>query len=97
MQIIYYIYICFLISLFQWTYLSYLLLHGTELHSNNQFCLRRHVLEDISFQPSEHVRAKQVMELLDLVLLRDISKLLQEAFQVTEQVKGQMRKQQTMK
>lgn len=66
----------------------YLLLHGAELHPDNQLCLRRHVLEDISFQPSEHVGAQQVMKLLDLVLLGDVSKLLQEALQVTGQSAG---------
>lgn len=79
------------------TTVSYLLLHGAELHSDNQLCLCRHVLEDISFQPSEHVRAEQVVELLDLVLLRDISKLLQEAFQVTGRIAGQTEKNETTK
>lgn len=54
----------------------YLLLHGAELHPHNQLCLRRHVLEDVGFQPSEHVGAQQVMKFLDLVLLGDVSKLL---------------------
>lgn len=67
-----------------------LLLHGTELHSDNELCLRRHVLEDVSFQPPEHVRSKEVMELLDLVLFRDICKLLKEAFQVAEEIRGHM-------
>ncbi len=71
---------------------SCLLLHGAELHSDNQLCLCRHVLEDISFQPSEHMRAEQVVELLDLVLLRDISELLQETFQVTAHITGQTKK-----
>lgn len=62
---------------------SGLLLHGAKLHSDNQLCLCRHILEDISFQPPEHVRSQQVVELFDLILFRDISKLLQEAFQVT--------------
>lgn len=69
-------------------FLYHLLLHGAELHPDNQLCLRRHVLEDVSFQPSEHVGAQQVMKLLDLVLLGDVSKLLQEALQVTGQSTG---------
>lgn len=68
----------------------YSLLHWAELHSDNQFCLCRHVLEHINFQPSQHVRTQKVMELLDLVLFRDIGKLLQETFQVTVQVMGQL-------
>ena len=65
-----------------------LLLHGAELHSDNQLCLCRHVLEHVSFQPPEHVGAEQVVELLDLVLLRNVGKLLQEAFQVAAQITG---------
>lgn len=73
---------------------SGLLLHGAKLHSDNQLCLCRHILEDISFQPPEHVRSQQVVELFDLILFRDISKLLQEAFQVTA---GHMEMNYTMK
>lgn len=46
-----------------------ILLHGTELHPDDQLRLCRHVLEDVGFQPPEHVWAQQVVELLDLVLL----------------------------
>lgn len=37
------------------------------------------------------------MELFDLVLLGDISKLLKKAFQVTAQITGQMKKNELMK
>lgn len=62
------------------------LLHGAELHPDNELRLRRHVLEDVSLQPPEHVRAQQVVELLNLVLLGDVGKLLQEALQVAAQI-----------
>lgn len=58
------------------------LLHRAQLHSDNQLGLGGHVLEDVGLQPPQHVRSQQVVELLDLVLLGDISKLLQETFQV---------------
>lgn len=57
---------------------SHLLLHCAKLHSDNKFGLGGHVLEHIGFQPPEHVRAKHVMQLLDLVLLGNVSKLFQE-------------------
>ena len=40
------------------------------------------MLEDVGLQPPEHVRAQHVVQLLDLVLLGDVSELLQEALQV---------------
>lgn len=64
----------------------YSLLHGAELHPDDQLRLCRHVLEDVSLQPPEHVRAQQVMKLFNLVLLGDVGKLLQEALQVAVQV-----------
>ena len=60
-----------------------LLLHGAELHTDDELRFGRHVLEDVSLQPPQHVRPQQVMELLDLVLFGDVGELLQEAFQVT--------------
>lgn len=64
----------------------YSLLHGAKLHPDNELRLCRHVLEDVSLQPPQHVRTQQVMELLNLVLLRDVGKLLQEALQVAVQI-----------
>lgn len=64
----------------------YSLLHGAELHPDDQLRLCRHVLEDVSLQPPEHVRAQQVVKLFNLVLLGDVGKLLQEALQVAVQV-----------
>lgn len=58
------------------------LLHGAELYSDNELSLRGHVFEHISLQPPEHVWAQHVMQLLDLVLLGDVSKLFQENLQV---------------
>lgn len=72
------------------------LLHGAELHSHYQLGLCGHVLEHVRFQPPQHVRTKKVMELLDLVLFRDISKLFQEAFQVTDWSQKKRAKQSTI-
>lgn len=63
----------------------FLLLHGTQLHSDNQLGLGGHVLEDVGLQSPQHVRTQKVMELLNLVLFGDVRKLFQEAFEVTEQ------------
>lgn len=45
-----------------------LLLHGAELHSDNQFSFGRHVLKHISFESPEHVWAEHVVQFLNLVL-----------------------------
>lgn len=39
------------------------------------------MFEDVSLQPPEHVRAQHVVQLLDLVLLGDVSEFLQEDLQ----------------
>lgn len=62
-----------------------ILLHGTQLHSDNQLSLGGHVLEDVGLQSPQHVRPQKVVELLNLVLFGDVSKFFQEAFQVTEE------------
>lgn len=62
------------------------LLHRAQLHSDNQLGLGGHVLEDIGLQPPQHVRPQQVVELLDLVLLRDVSKLFQKALKITAEI-----------
>lgn len=41
------------------------------------------MFEDVGLQPPEHVRAQHVVQLLDLVLLRDVGELLQEDLQFT--------------
>lgn len=58
------------------------LLHGAQLHPDDQLGLGGHVLEDVGLQPPQHVRPQQVVELLDLVLLGDVGEFLQEAFEV---------------
>lgn len=60
-----------------------ILLHEAELHPDDQLGFSRHVLEDVRLEPPQHVRSQQVVELLDLVLFGDISKLFKEAFKVT--------------
>lgn len=40
---------------------SHSLLHRTQLHSDNKFSLRWHVLENISFEASQHMWAQHVM------------------------------------
>lgn len=64
---------------------SLLLLHGAQLHPDDQLRLGGHVLEDVSLQPPQHVRPQEVVKLLDLVLLGDVGKLLQEALKVTKE------------
>lgn len=59
------------------------LLHRAELHSDDELRLGGHVFEDVGLQPPEHVRTQHVVQLLDLVLLRDVGELLQEDFQFT--------------
>jgi len=60
----------------------HLLLHGAELHADDELRLGGHVLEDVGLEPAQHVGPQHVVELLDLVLLGDVRKLLQEALQV---------------
>lgn len=57
------------------TFVSVILLHRAQLHSDNQLGLGGHVLEDVGLQSAQHVRPQQVMELLDLVLLGNVSEL----------------------
>lgn len=66
------------------------LLHRTQLHSDNQLGFGGHVLEDVSLQPPQHVRPQEVMELLNLVLFGDVSELFQEAFEITEQTETRL-------
>lgn len=68
------------------------LLHGAELHPDDELRLGGHVLEDVRLQPPEHVGAQQVVKLLDLVLLGDVGKLLQEALQVAAHITIQGRR-----
>ena len=64
------------------------LLHGAELHSDNEFSLGGHVFEDISLQSPQHVGSQHVVELLDLVLFSDVCKLLQETLKVAADTEG---------
>lgn len=43
------------------------------------------MFEDVSLQSPEHVGSQHVMQLLNLVLFGDVSKLFQETLQVTTQ------------
>lgn len=52
------------------------LLHGAELHSDDQLSFGWHVLKHVSFESPEHVWAEQVVQFLDLVLFRDVGKFL---------------------
>ena len=61
------------------------LLHGAELHPDDELRLGGHVFEDVRLQPPEHVGSQHVVQLLDLVLFGDVSKLFQEPLQVTTQ------------
>ena len=59
------------------------LLQLAELDSDDELALRRDVLQDVRLEPAQQVRAEHVVQLLDLVLLRDVGKLLEETRQVT--------------
>ena len=59
-----------------------LLLHGAELHPDDELCLGGHVFEHVGLQPPQHVGAQHVVELLDLVLFGDVRELLQETLQI---------------
>lgn len=58
------------------------LLHLTQLHTDDQLGLGRHVLEHVRLEPPQHVGPQQIMQLLDLVFFGDVGKLFQEALQV---------------
>lgn len=58
------------------------LLHGTQLHANDELCLGRHVLKDISLEPPKHMWPQQIMQFFNLVFFGYVCKLLQEALQV---------------
>jgi len=58
------------------------LLYGAEFDANDEFALGRNVLEDVRLEPTQQVTAEQLMKPLDLLLLRDVRKLLQEQLQV---------------
>lgn len=59
---------------------SHSLLHRAQLHAHNQLCLGWHILEDVSFEPPQHMRPQHVVEFFNLVLFGNVCKLLQEAF-----------------
>lgn len=63
--------------------ITYSLLHGAELDSDDELGFGRHVLEHVCFESPEHVRSQHVVKLFDLVLLGNIGKLLQETFKIT--------------
>lgn len=63
------------------------LLHGTQLHSNNELCLSWHVLKDISLEPPQHMWPQQIMQFFNLVFFGYVCKLLQEALQVASSQK----------
>lgn len=46
------------------------------------------MFKDVSLQPPEHVRAQHIVKLLDLVLLGDVGKLLQEDLQFAAERKA---------
>ena len=58
-----------------------LLLHGGQVHPHYQLPFWRNVLEDVSLEATQEVRGQQVMQLGNLVLLRDVLKFLLELFQ----------------
>lgn len=63
--------------------ITYSLLHGAEFDSDDELGFGRHVLEHVSFESPEHVWSQHVVKLFDLVLLGNVSKLLQETLKIT--------------
>lgn len=58
------------------------LLHGAELHSDDELGLGGHVFEDVGLQSPEHVWTQHVVQLLDLIFFCNVCKLLQEDLQL---------------
>lgn len=66
------------------------LLHRAQLHTHNQLCFGGHILEHISFESPQHVRPQHVMQFFNLVFLGNVSKFLQEAFQIASEKERKM-------
>jgi len=61
-----------------------LLLYGAEFDADDELALWRNVLEYVGFESAQQVTAEQLVKPLDLLLLRDVRKLLQEQLQVAK-------------
>ena len=66
-----------------------LLLHRAQFHSDNELTLGGNTLQDISLQTSQHVRTKNIMELLDLIFFSYILKFSKESVLVPIEDKQQ--------
>lgn len=60
------------------------LLHGTKLNTDDEFALRWNILEDVRLKTTQQMRTQQIVQSLYLLFLRDVSKLLEEALQITK-------------
>ena len=58
-------------------------MHRAEFDADNELALSRNVFEDVCLETTQHVRSKKVVQPLDLLLLADVRKRLQEALKVT--------------
>jgi len=59
-----------------------ILLHGTQLHADDELALGWNVLKDVGFETAQQMTTKQLMKSLDLLLFRDVGKLFQKHLQV---------------
>jgi len=58
------------------------LLHGAQLNADDELALGGNVLEDVGLETPQQVTSEQLVKAFDLLLLRDVGKLLQEQLQV---------------
>jgi len=60
-----------------------LLLHGAELHADNELALAGHAFEHVSLETAQEMGAQHVVQFTHLVVLGDVRKLVLEVGQVT--------------
>ena len=58
-------------------------MHRAEFDADNELALSRNVFEDVSLESTQHVRSEKVVQPLDLLLLANVRKRLQETLKVT--------------
>lgn len=60
------------------------LLHRRQLHSDDKFGFRRHVLQHVGLQSSQHVRSQHFVQFFDLILFRNVGEFVLEGRKVIE-------------
>ena len=58
------------------------LLHGAEVYPDDELALGGDALQHVGLETPQHMGSQKVMQLLDLVLLGDVLKLIQEDLQI---------------